>query len=679
MDAFLDGLAYGAVRLIAFLARRLPLETSLALGRALGRAGHFFSRRRSVAYTHLKAAFPHSAPWERKQWARELFEHLGMSGVEIMRVPVLSESEINRYVANQGYENYLRLRQSGKGLILLTAHVGNWELSQIAEGLRGRPMTVLARRQKHKQLDRLLSSFRQYYGSRAVGKEGSGIRDLIRTLRQGGSVGVLGDQSGGKNGIWVRFFGRLTTAPRGPMALALRLGVPVLPVFMVRRRGPYHDLYFRPEALELVRTGDYEKDLQVNTQRYIEILEATLARYPSQWLWGHKRWKRNRTQRIVLLSDGKPGHVKQSQTLLEEIRALGGKTSPPYEILTETVEVRFSSERRRRLFPIFALFFIPWAQGRLRRLRFFLTPECAERIEQVNPDIVISAGARLVPLNLCLGRENLSKSVVVMKPSFPFNLFRYDLAFVPLHDRGLLPRGTVRIQGALSPAGPETLESSKRKLMGSIQNPEKVRWSLFLGGETRGFKLLLPEVENLIQEMERAGEAYGGDYLVTTSRRTPEKICRFLQDHLPPTATASPPPTATAGLFAAPEAEGGGGSLKTPSRCQLCVIASRDRRPEVVPGMMALADFLIVTEDSLSMISEAVSSGKAVVVVKMNSNGLPRKHTRFQESLRKDWGIPVVSVRELSATLGKIRHAPRGDFLKRERTEIRKRLEGLLS
>ena len=234
MDAFLDWTGYWALRLIAFWARRLPLEISLALGRALGRTGHFFSRRRSVAYTHLKAAFPHSAPRERKQWTRELFEHLGMSGVEIMRVPVLSESEINRYVTNHGYENYLELRQSGRGLILLTAHVGNWELSQIAEGLRGRPMTVLARRQKHKQLDRLLSSFRQYYGSRAVGK-GSGIRDLIRTLRQGGSVGVLGDQSGGKSGVWVRFFGRLTTAPRGPVALALELGGPVLSVLIVRR------------------------------------------------------------------------------------------------------------------------------------------------------------------------------------------------------------------------------------------------------------------------------------------------------------------------------------------------------------------------------------------------------------------------------------------------------------
>ncbi|MBI2166829.1 MAG: mitochondrial fission ELM1 family protein [Candidatus Omnitrophica bacterium] len=649
MDAFLDGTGYWTLRLIAFWVRRLPLETSLALGRAIGRAVHFFSRRRRVAYTHLKAAFPHSAPRERKQWTRELFEHLGMSGVEIMRVPVLSESEINRYVTNHGYENYLELRQSGRGLILLTAHLGNWELSQIAEGLRGRPMTVLTRRQKHKQLDRLLSSFRQYYGSRAVDK-GSGIRDLIRTLRQGGSVGVLGDQSGGKNGVWVRFFGRLTTAPRGPMALALKFGVPVLPVFMVRRKGPCHDLYFRPDALELVRTGDYEKDIEINTQRYIEILESTLARYPSQWLWGHKRWKRNRTQRIVLLSDGKPGHVKQSETLLEEIRAVGGKAAPPYEILAETVEVRFASKWRRRLFPVFALFFMPWAQGRLRRLRFFLTPECAERIEQVNPDIVISAGTRLVPLNLCLGRENLSKSVVVMKPGFPFNLFRYDLALVPFHDRGLLPRGTVRIQGALSPAGPEALESSKRKLIGSLPNPERVRLGLFLGGETRGFKLLLPEVENLIRQMEQASEAAAGDYLVTTSRRTPEKICRFLQEQ-----------------------------LNENSRCQLCVIASQDRRPEVVPGMMALADFLIVTEDSLSMISEAVSSGKAVVVVKMSSDGLPRKHTRFQESLKKDWGVPVVSVGELAATLGKIRRVPAGEFLKRERNEIREKLEGLLS
>jgi len=148
--------------------------------------------------------------------------------------------------------------------------------------------------------------------------------------------------------------------------------------------------------------------------------------------------------------------------------------------------------------------------------------------------------------------------------------------------------------------------------------------------------------------MERVGERVNGDYLVTTSRRTPEDVNHFLRER-----------------------------LKQPSHCQLCVIASEDRRPEVVPGMMALADFLIVTEDSLSMISEALSSGKRVVVVKVHRNSLPRKHYRFQEILRTEWGVPVVEIEKLSEVL------LRGEFcsprrrLEEERNKIQERVESL--
>lgn len=649
IDAFLDGIGYGVVRLTAFGVQRLPLEESLAWGRRLGTLAYFLSARRRVAYANLKAAFPQSTPRQRKNWTKDLFRELGMSGVEIMRFPILGKEEAERLVTFHRYELLREHRQSGKGVILLTAHLGNWELSQIAEGLRGGPMTVLARKQKHRRLDGLLNSFRRSHGSVAVGKEKTGIRDLIRTLRGGGCVGVLGDQSGGEEGVWVRFFGRLTTAPRGPLALALKLDVPVLAVFSVRRQGPFHEIFVEP-PLRLVRTGNLEKDTQVNMQNFIHLLESYLIRYPTQWLWGHKRWKRTRTKRITLLSDGKPGHVKQSAALVKEIIAKGNETKPPFEMPVEKIEVQFRSRWHRRVFPFFAFFWIPWVQGRLHGLRFFLTPESAAKLERTNPDLVVSAGAGLAPLNLFLGRENLAKSVVLMKPSFPFNLFRYDLALVPAHDRGILPRGgRIRMAGALSGLDPESLEISAKLLSASIRNPEKVRIGLFLGGETRNFKPSISEIESLLAQLERASGKLEGDYVVTTSRRTPESVNRFLRDQI--------------GNY---------------PRCQLCVIASEDPRPEVAPGMMALADFLIVTEDSLSMISEALSTGKKLVVVKWRRNGLPRKHYRFQESLQREWKVPVIETEKLFEVLGQGEIlSPRGRF-EEERARIQEKLETLL-
>ncbi|MBI4115564.1 MAG: mitochondrial fission ELM1 family protein [Candidatus Omnitrophica bacterium] len=639
---------YWAIRIISLWVQRLPLNVALALGSVVGGLTCFLSGRRRVAYSNLKSAFPESTPKERKRWAREMYRHMGMTGVEIMRFPIVRKEYADRYVTYHGYkENYLKHRMSGKGVILLTLHMGNWELSQIIEGLRERPMAVLTRRQKYQRLDQLLNSFRQHYGSLSLGKEKEGIRGLIQTLSEGGCVGVLGDQSGGDEGVWIRFFNRLTTSPKGPMALALKLGVTVLPVFHIRRDGPYHEVFIEP-PFELVRTGDSEKDIQINTQNYIKLVEAWISQYPSQWLWGHKRWKRTRTKRILILSDEKTGHIKQSEALVKQMVQAGMDKTPPYEILTEKIEVEFRSSRKKRLFPYFALLFIPWAQGRLSWLRFFLSKESAERLERATPDIVVSAGASLVPLNLCVARENLAKSSVLMKPSFPFNLFRYDLALIPAHDQGLMPRGSFRTQGALSDIDEKSLNQAKEVFSHSIPNPERVRLSLFLGGETRDFKLSLSDIENLLAEIERSSEKLRGDYLITTSRRTPDEVSQFLKTR-----------------------------LENRGRCQSCVIATKDKRPEVVPGMMALADYLIVTEDSLSMISEALSSGKNVIVVKMRQNGLSKKHYRFQELLKKEWGIPVVEAKRLSEVIGREGDQAISQYREHERAKIRERLENL--
>ena len=643
----LDEAASWIVRGAAFVVQRVPLETGLAWSRAVSTFIYFFDKRRRIAYANLKAAFPQSTARDRKRWAKEMFRHLGMSAIEILRFPLLKEKDLPPLVTFHGYENYLPLRAQGNPVILLTAHLGNWEFSQIVEAIRGRPLAVLARRQKYRRLDQLLNSFRQCQGSISLPK-GAGVRGLIRELQKGGTVGMLGDQSGGDGGVWVKFFGRLTTSPRGPVALAMKTGAALLPVFCVRgKKESYHDVFMEPPIL-LARTGDPERDIQVNMETYLHRLEEYLTKYPGQWLWGHKRWKRTRTKRITILSDGKLGHVKQSEALAKILFGQAELKKPPYEMKIEKIEVQFRSEWHRKFFPLYSLFFIPWAQGRLGRLRAFFTQESLEKIERTNPDVVISAGSSLAPLNLCLSKENVAKSVVVMKPGFPFNLFRYDLAVIPAHDRGLMPRGELRIQGALSGVDVEALKIAGRSLARSIRNPERIRLSLFLGGATKDFEPASQDVENLLKELEKISQKLGGDYLITTSRRTPEAVNQLLEER-----------------------------IREFPGCQLCVIASKDTRAEVMPGMMALADYLIVTEDSISMIAEALSSGKKVVVVKMKKNGLASKRRRFREGLEQ-WGVPVVEPDRLSEILTNGRENRAQDRMNEERKKIAEGLESLL-
>lgn len=650
MHDVIDQLACWFIRLISAVVQKIPLETAFRWARNLSLVAYYTSKRRRVAYTNLKAAFPESTAQKRTRWAREMFQNLGMNAIEIMRFPVLTREDIAQHVTTHGDDVMLEhWKNADKGLIFLTAHVGNWEFSQVVEGLRGRPLTVLARRQKFQRLDRLLNSFREFHGAVSVHK-GGGVRDLIRTLRQAGCVGMLGDQAGGDNTVWVRFFGRLVNAPRGPVALALKLNATLMPVFMVRRKDDpfHHDLIFNP-PMKLFRSNDLEKDIQINMQNYIHILETYLTENPSQWLWGHKRWKRTRTKRVLVLSDGKPGHEKQSITVAKSLAARAHEKTPPYEIITEKIDVEFKNSWRRTLFPFFALFFIPFAQGRLQGLRFFLRRESLEKIERTNPDVIISTGSSLTPLNLILAKENLAKSVVIMKPSFPFNLFRYDLALIPAHDRGLVPRENFRIQGSLSEVDTDMLEVSRDLLGRGLQYPHLVRFSLFLGGETRNFKPIPSDVENILKELEKASAASNGFYLVTTSRRTPEAVNRFLRER-----------------------------IKDFPRCQLSVIATEDHRAEVVPGMMALAEALIVTEDSLSMITEALSSGKKVVVVKMGRPGLSQKHYRFHKQLETNWDVPVVEIARLSEILSSGSERQTYEHFKEERVKISEKLETLL-
>ena len=204
----LDWTAYWLVRGTALVLQKLPLGLALGLGRIAGTLVYFFTKRRTIAYANLKSAFPGSLVKERRRWALESFQNLAMNGVEILRFPVLKPEDIDRRVTYRNYDPYVELRRQRKAMILLTAHMGNWELSQVGEGIRGRPMAVLARQQKYRRLDALLNSFREHFGSVSV-RKGAGIRHLIQTLHEGGCVGVLGDQSGGDDGVWVRFFGRL--------------------------------------------------------------------------------------------------------------------------------------------------------------------------------------------------------------------------------------------------------------------------------------------------------------------------------------------------------------------------------------------------------------------------------------------------------------------------------------
>ncbi|MBP9865640.1 MAG: mitochondrial fission ELM1 family protein, partial [Candidatus Omnitrophica bacterium] len=321
---------------------------------------------------------------------------------------------------------------------------------------------------------------------------------------------------------------------------------------------------------------------------------------------------------------------------------------PGMEYPVQTLRVEYRSAWHRKAFAAFAVFFMPFAQGRLAWLKLFFKPETANALRQVSADFFISAGSSMTPLNLCLARECRAKSIVLMKPFWPFNYYRYDLALVPAHDRGPMPRETFRTLLVPSLSDDQRLEWAGRKFGMSLKAASRVRLAVFLGGPTHHYRMSVTAIEKVIQLIENASDVIG-DYLVTTSRRTPEGISRFLKERF--------------------------SDLRG---CQELVIASEDARPEVVPGMMKLAEILVITEDSISMISEAVTSSKKVVVLGLDTENLPAKHRRFLQALREKSAIVMAGTEDLVSVIQKLEAAAQPALAREQDEALVKKLEAIL-
>lgn len=608
----LDSIFYYSVLWLSKILRRLPARFTSFLGRCFGLMIYFFSKRRHVAYADLKFAFGGS-PREIKRIIRKHYQHLGQSAVEFMRIPDFNESFVKDEILIDHVERFYEISNKGQGALLLTAHYGNWELIQIVAGLLGYPIHVLMQDQKKSKLNALLNDSRKSRGSAVVSK-GINMREMIKALREGSLVGVLGDQSAGKKeGIIVRFFGRKTTIPTGAFELATRMNVPILPAFIARMKSGKHQIFVKEPMIFKTASKDSE-DYREVVEKYVSILEDLIRQHPEQWLWAKKRWKYSWTKKIVVLRDGKPGHEKQSAAVLkafQNVESQYGRGGMEYPV--EMIDVKYRSNFHRSLFFVIAIFLYPLAQGRLSYLKFFLNRECFERIKIATADFVISTGSSLVPINLFLARENRGKSAVVMKPPFPYNYFKYDLSLVPIHDQGRVPAESIRTMltpsdNFLNEASLDELDLSKE-----LSNPAQVKIGLFLGGKTGDYSLDVVAVEKMMRILQRIS-AHSGDFVLTTSRRTSTTVSKFIKRYLP--------------QFPA---------------CQRAIIATEDTRSGIVEEIMRICSVLVVTEDSLSMISEAVCSGKEVYVLRVDQlKKLPMKHQSFTASLEARGAVVIV-------------------------------------
>lgn len=277
--------------LLVRLLTLLPRAGAISVGKLIARvAYHLHGRLRRVAHRNLELGMPELGSSERRAIVKRVFLNLGRLLGEFSQFPKITRQSIEKLVEYDGFENYKRAAERGRGVLLLTGHIGAWELCAFAQGVYGHPLSYLVRPLDNPLLDRMISGYRELSGNRTINKN-SAVRPVLEILRRGQDVGLLIDVNTlPDQGVFCDFFGIPACSTTGLAVFALRTDAPVVPGFLIwDEQLRKHRLRFEPE-IRLIRTGDFKEEVMLNTARFTKEIENCARRYPDQWLWIHKRW-----------------------------------------------------------------------------------------------------------------------------------------------------------------------------------------------------------------------------------------------------------------------------------------------------------------------------------------------------------------------------------------------------
>ena len=583
----------------------------------------FDRRHRAIAYANIKKTVSDNLDCASSaRITRKTYQSFGQNLVEITFIPHINKQYLQKYIhiENQDYANQAFNR--GKGVIFLIVHEGNWELSNIICANLGIPFVLFVRDQGFPRLNALLNAYRLKQGAKIIHKN-AGVRELIEVLKSNQSIGMTTDQ-GGKKGQLVNFFGKEASMATGAIKLALKYDCAIIPIYYTRIKGPHTKLIL-DQIFTVTRSQDPANDLQQNLQRLIGIYEKYLRQYPYEYLWTYKIYKYSKEREVLILSDTRTGHLRQSEgaaKLISQQLAIRGIKTRLF-----VQEVKFRSVLSGVILGWLSRFSGKYqGQGMgMRYLRYALTPESWQGLMRFKPDIIVSAGGLTSVVNYLLAKENQAKSVVLMRPA-NLSLKKFNLAIIPRHDQPAQRSNVVVTEGALNLIDADYLSQKTKSLensgllKGPLLNP---CIGILIGGNSKGFSLEPGLILDLAKEIKKSAEELNADILISTSRRTSFAVEEVIKNEF----TGYP-------------------------RCKLLVIASQNNNPDIVGAILGLSSLIVSSPESISMISEAVCAEKYVVV--FNSGNLSAKHRRFLKNYVDKKYIYTEEIKNLSSSINQL-------------------------
>ncbi len=608
--------------LVAKLLQALPLNFALFIGRCLGILIYCVDyRHRSIAYRNLRISLADrfSAP-QLRMILRRNYQNLGMSIIETLRIPKINRDYLTRYINIKGKENLDNALREKRGAIILGAHFGSWEICFAVAGILRYPFYIFAEEQvRNPLLDRFLNQIRSVHGVNVL-KVSQGIRQAIITLQKKMFLGMVIDH-GVREGRLVNFLGRRVRTPTIAVRMGLKYNVPILISYIRRICGPKHELVILP-PLEIKRSDNFENDVIDYLETINRITESYIIRYPEQYLWFYKRFKYSNQRNILILHDGRTGHLRQLQAVLNMIREEADRIG--LEIHSKEVKIDFKNKIYSVLQTLSALLADRLhCQGCLWCLRRFLKQEVFKELQSYFADIVISCGSITAAVNFVISAENKAKSVVIMRPATLLTK-RFDLMIIPAHDNPPQKSNVIRTHGALNLISKKYIMSQASSLSSRIRIERDLVLGILLGGDTKRFRISLDLLGQLIAQVKLFAERNDAEILISTSRRTNLETEKLVKNE-----------------------------FSNYERCKLLVIANERNIPEAVGGILGLSKIVIVSPESISMISEAASAGRYVVVFKPQVN-IGSRHARFLNTFVKNRYIYLADINQLASILEEI-------------------------
>ncbi len=548
---------------------------------------------------NLHIAFPENSIVRNYMIAFRFYLHILKNFFEWLRLDSYTFDDIKAMVDLEVSEETIRSWVNRRPLFFCTGHVGNWELANLLAEYYVGNYGVLVKEQRG-LFKGWLAKKREKRNIR-IWYVGRDEKEMLRSISHM-AAGIVIDH-GVKDGIRTKFFNKACFFPKGLVWFVKKKSVQLLPTFVVRDVGRLKAIVKGP-PVDLSEKGD-EEIARIVT-RY---LEEVVRDYPCQYLWTFKRWKYSWQLEVCVLTDGRPGHIRQTMALVEYLRL----ANPDKEIIVHKIDVSSLTQSYllRALMGLVAV--LPRFVGEW--IVSHIVKDKAGLLLNKPYDLIISTGSSLSGLNVFLKRYNFCSNVCVMDPGWGMRSY-FDRMFVPRHD-GIKGRGIVQIDGALA-----YFDESQARAYAESLGIEKARIAILIGGDSRAYQLPRKEFLAFIEKVMDLIETSGLSALATTSRRTPLWVEEALKSRRK--------------LF------------------KRLVIAREENPSGTVWAFFYRTDYILVTPDSISMVSEAISSGKQVLIWSGDIQGLPKKHRLFIESLLEEGMVRGVSdIRDLEAVLAR--------------------------